>query len=358
MFLDPEHLSQSDTLALFRRLKLVHLAASGQRGPVLRTVHPIVFDGELYFHGSPKGEKMELLDQPAMLTCEDLLATIPSTWIHPERACPATSYFYSAHAHGALVGIEDVQVKAVVLQQMMQDYQPGGEYRTITATDPMYAAAVRGIAVVKLADAVLIGRRKVGQNRPAPTRMAVMRHLWERGKGTDLRAVDAMIDAVPEQLPAFLRGPGGERFVVAPSEGDVGGAVELLHGTYWNGGVPEDVLGQAQLGSAAWIVARDGDAVVATARAVSDGAKYAYVMDVCVREDRRGRGLGKQLIALLLDHPAVRTCRRVELHTKDAMPVYEHFGFGPMVDPGWRVGMRLVRLSGPSSLGNACPTSG
>ena len=343
MFLDPEHLSQSDSLDLFRRIKLVHLAATGEDGPVLRTVHPIVYQGELYFHGSPKGEKMELLGQSAMLTCEDILATIPSTWIHPGRACPATSYFYSAHARGTLVGVTDIEAKAAVLQQMMEDYQPGGGYRTIRHDDPMYAAAVKGIAVVKLADAIIVGRRKVGQNRPAATRMAVMRHLWDRGLARDLAAMDAMIDGSPEQLPEFLTGPGKERFVGAPTEADLSGALELLRGVYWNVGVAESALARAQTGSTAWVVARDGNEVVATARAISDGAKFAYVMDVCVREDRRGRGLGKALVTLLLDHPSVRNCRRVELHTKDAMPVYAALGFGPMIDPDWRVGMRLVR---------------
>lgn len=343
MFLDPEHLSQADTLSLFQRLKLVHLSASGETVPVLRTVHPIVFGEELYFHGAPRGEKMELIGKPATLTCEDVLATIPSTWIHPERACPATSYFYSAHAHGTLESVTDVQVKAAILQQMMVDYQPAGGYAPITHSDPMYAVAIRGIAVVKLANAVLIGRRKVGQNRPAATRMAVMGQLWQRGKGHDLRALDAMIDAAPEQLPDFLRGARGERVVAAPSDLDAGQAAELLAGTYWNTGVSVAALMAAQQASSAWLVARLDGQVVATARAVSDGIKYAYIMDVCVHPDHRGRGLGRQIVGLLLDHPAVRQCRRVELHTKDAMPVYAALGFGALIDPDWRVGMRLVR---------------
>lgn len=357
MFLDPEHLDLDATLDLFRRLKLVHLAASGGHGPVLRTVHPIVHRGELYFHGAPRGEKSELLGRPATMTCEDLLATIPSHWIHPERACPATSYFYSGHAHGVLEAVEDVDAKAAVLQQMMADYQPGGGHRPITAADPMYAAAVRGIAVVKLANATLIGRRKVGQNRPPDTRMAVMTQLWRRGAAGDLRAIDAMIDATPEQVPAVLRGPGGERFVASPGPDEIPGVVTLLRDSYWNKTIAEDDLVRAQTGSGAWVVARStgGGAagqggrageVVGTARAITDGAKLAYVMDVCVRADQRGRGLGAALMRCLLDHPAVRGCHRVELHTRDAMTLYERLGFTRSVDPDWRVAMR--RLAQPA----------
>ncbi len=346
MFLDPEHLDTAQTLDLFRSLKLVHLAATGDDGPVLRTVHPIVYEGELYFHGAPRGEKMELLGQPAMITCEDVLATIPSSWIHPERACPATSYFLSAHARGTLEGVDDLRVKAAVLQQMMADYQPEGGHRPITAADPMYAAAVRGIAVVKLAGATLVGRRKVGQNRPAETRQAVMRHLWTRGQGNDLRAIDAMIDAEPTQLPAFLSGPARERLAVSPTAADLEGAVNLLvQHSYWYNHDVREVATRAHRGSCAWVVAREGDQVVGTARAVGDNARFAYVMDVCVRPESRGRGLATRLMELLLDHPAIRQCQRVELHTRDAMRVYERLGFGPLVDPDWRVAMRLVRAA-------------
>ena len=341
MFLDVEHLSPVETLALFERARLVHLAAEGEEGPVLRAVHPVVVDGVLHFHGSPRGEKMEVLGRPAVIVTEEVLATLPSTWQHAERACPATTYFRSAHARGTLEAVDDPVAKARVLQAMMVVYQPEGGYRPITHDDPMYAAAVRNIAVVRLANATLVGRRKVGQNKSPEVRRAIMRQLWKRGAPGDLAALDAMVDATPEQCPAFLS-HGTARFVTQP-RAHVDAVVALLSGAYWQRGASSDRIGRMHLGSAAWVVAVDGGEVVASARAVSDTAKYAYVMDVIVRADRRGQGLGRALTACLLDHPAVRDCARVELHTRDAQGVYAALGFGPMVDPEWRVGMRLAR---------------
>ncbi len=71
-------------------------------------------------------------------------------------------------------------------------------------------------------------------------------------------------------------------------------------------------------------------ALVATARAIADGGKYAWVYDVCVRGDWRGRGLGKAVTRLLLEHPAVRSCRVVRLGTRDAQSLYAGFGFVPL----------------------------
>ncbi len=341
MFLDVEYLSSAETLALFERARLVHLAAEGEQGPVLRAVHPVVVDGVIHFHGSPRGEKMEVIGRPAVIVTEEVLATLPSTWQHAERACPATTYFRSAHARGTLEAVDDPVAKARVLQTMMEVYQPEGGYRTITHDDPMYAAAVRNIAVVRLANATLVGRRKVGQNKSPEVRLGIMARLWHRGAPGDLAALDAMVDATPAQCPAFLS-HGTARFVTQPMA-HVDAVVALLSGAYWQRGATPERIRRMHLGSAAWVVAVEGGEVVASARAVSDTAKYAYVMDVIVRADRRGRGLGRAITRCLLDHPAVRDCARVELHTRDAQGVYAALGFRPMVDPEWRVGMRLGR---------------
>ena len=68
-------------------------------------------------------------------------------------------------------------------------------------------------------------------------------------------------------------------------------------------------------------------AVKSAARALSDGAKCAWVWDVVVREELRGRGLGKAVMRLLLDHPRVRTARVVRLQTRDAQGLYRQLGF-------------------------------
>ena len=105
----------------------------------------------------------------------------------------------------------------------------------------------------------------------------------------------------------------------------------MLAGEYWNDVFTRDELVRAHLGAAAWVGLRDQrGALIGTARAVTDSAKYAWIYDVCVRSDWRGRGAGKVMMRLLLDHPSVRGCRVVRLGTRDAQALYAGFGFLPL----------------------------
>jgi GNAT superfamily N-acetyltransferase len=115
---------------------------------------------------------------------------------------------------------------------------------------------------------------------------------------------------------------------VARVDDVVAQVVALLRGAYWNDQFGDDDIARAHRGSQAWVGATDdAGVVIATARAISDGGKYAWIYDVMVAEPWRGKGLGGALVRLLVDHPAVRGARRMCLGTKDAHAVYRPFGF-------------------------------
>ena len=56
---------------------------------------------------------------------------------------------------------------------------------------------------------------------------------------------------------------------------------------------------------------------------------FAYLADVFVLAEHRGRGLGVWLMATMLAHSDLQGLRRVFLVTADAHGLYERFGFGP-----------------------------
>lgn len=79
----------------------------------------------------------------------------------------------------------------------------------------------------------------------------------------------------------------------------------------------------------AWRVVGCYDAagqMVGFARAFSDGVSGAYLADVFVREEHRGRGLGKALVHEMIENGPGRLFRWM-LHTDDAHGIYREFGF-------------------------------
>ena len=102
--------------------------------------------------------------------------------------------------------------------------------------------------------------------------------------------------------------------------------------TYWGRGRSRDVVKRSIENSLAFGVYH-GDRQVAFARIVTDYATFAWVADVFVMPDYRGRGLSKWLMEVIIAHPRLQGFRRWVLATKDAHGLYERFGFSELHRP-------------------------
>ena len=76
-----------------------------------------------------------------------------------------------------------------------------------------------------------------------------------------------------------------------------------------------------------------GERQIGFARVVSDKATFAYIGDVFILDEFRGRGLSKLLMQSMLEHPELQGLRRWILATKDAHGLYEQFGFSVLKFP-------------------------
>ncbi|HEX3814151.1 MAG TPA: GNAT family N-acetyltransferase [Mycobacteriales bacterium] len=70
------------------------------------------------------------------------------------------------------------------------------------------------------------------------------------------------------------------------------------------------------------------DRTIGFARAVSDGVALAYLADVFVLPEFRGRGLGVELVRVMVEDGPGHDLRWM-LHTADAHGLYARFGFAP-----------------------------
>ena len=100
----------------------------------------------------------------------------------------------------------------------------------------------------------------------------------------------------------------------------------FLSGSYWSPGIRYEVVKRAIEGSLSFGI-YEAEKQVGYARVITDTATFAYLADVFVDENYRGRGLGKWLIDTIMSHPDLQDLRRIILATKDAHKLYEQCGF-------------------------------
>ena len=76
-----------------------------------------------------------------------------------------------------------------------------------------------------------------------------------------------------------------------------------------------------------------GGRQIGFARVVSDFATFAYLGDVFVLDEFRGRGVSKRLMKEIIAHPRLQGLRRWLLATRDAHGLYEQFEFASLKFP-------------------------
>lgn len=113
--------------------------------------------------------------------------------------------------------------------------------------------------------------------------------------------------------------------------------VDLVHQylseeSYWATKIPRDVFERSIANSMCFAVF-DAGRQVAFARVITDNAVFAYVADVFVLPEHRGRGVSKLMMSAIREHPQLQGLRRWHLVTRDAHGLYKHYGFEPLRHP-------------------------
>jgi GNAT superfamily N-acetyltransferase len=107
---------------------------------------------------------------------------------------------------------------------------------------------------------------------------------------------------------------------------------KFLSGSYWAKDIPVETVKRAIDNSFCFGVYK-GNQQAGFARVVTDFAVIAYVGDVFILEEERGKGLSKMLMKAIVEHPQLQGLRRIILATRDAHELYAQFGFKPLVFP-------------------------
>lgn len=106
----------------------------------------------------------------------------------------------------------------------------------------------------------------------------------------------------------------------------------FLTNSYWSKGIKFETVKRSVENSLCFGVYAN-KRQIGFARVVSDFATIAYLADVFILEEYRGRGLSRFLLEFVMNYPSVKNVRAWMLATTDAHGLYEKFGFHPLDKP-------------------------
>ncbi|MBL0141056.1 MAG: GNAT family N-acetyltransferase [Betaproteobacteria bacterium] len=130
---------------------------------------------------------------------------------------------------------------------------------------------------------------------------------------------------------------------------DVNAIHAFLSKTYWSPEIPVQVVDRAARNSMCFGVRLNGEQV-AFARVVTDKATFAYLADVYVLEEHRGKGVSRLLLDSVFQHPDLQGLRRFLLATRDAHGLYTRYGFTPLAKPS-----RMMEAHNPDAYAKPAP---
>jgi GNAT superfamily N-acetyltransferase len=75
------------------------------------------------------------------------------------------------------------------------------------------------------------------------------------------------------------------------------------------------------------------DKQIGFARVITDYVVFAYLMDVFITEEHRGKGFSSILISAMMEEPVLKEVKIWRLATSDAHFLYDKFGFKALAHP-------------------------
>lgn len=117
-----------------------------------------------------------------------------------------------------------------------------------------------------------------------------------------------------------------------PAHVDLDVVTAFLSRSYWAVGIPREIVARAVRGSLCFSL-RENRRQIGFARVITDHTTFAYLADVFVLSEYRGRGLATWLVECVVGHPDLQGLRRWMLATRDAHALYARFGFEPLARP-------------------------
>lgn len=150
----------------------------GNGYPQVIPMNFVYYDGVIYMHSHPFGEKLDNIRRNPNVGFEvdQHICFLPSYYFHPTDASQADTLYISVVIKGKAEIVDRIEEKALALNALMEKYQKEGRYEALDAYMPL----VHEVAIIRIVPKDMRGKYKIGQHWARPYRLKMARNIIER----------------------------------------------------------------------------------------------------------------------------------------------------------------------------------
>ena len=167
------------------------LATVGADGyPYITPVNYVFFEGSIFFHCAPAGEKLDnIAREPKVCFEVDIpLAYLDAGFYPDRRSCGLHQLYHCVIIRGVASLVPNGPRKAAVLNALVAHHELGGDFAPVSEDMPDCKAC----KVVEVKPASITAKSDLVQNKSPEDRLAIARHLKGRGRPGDRQAAAAL----------------------------------------------------------------------------------------------------------------------------------------------------------------------
>jgi nitroimidazol reductase NimA-like FMN-containing flavoprotein (pyridoxamine 5'-phosphate oxidase superfamily) len=183
---DPEEIQR-----ILSSTNIGRLATNGADGyPYITPVNFVCLEGNIYFHSSTKGEKLENIARDSQVCFEvDVPLAYLDVDFNPDRPiCYLHQFYHCIIIRGKASLIPDGEMKATALNALVAKHENTTNRKQVTRDMPAYQAC----AVVEIRPSSITAKSDLAQDRSEDDRRVIAEYLTKRDLPGDRETVEAM----------------------------------------------------------------------------------------------------------------------------------------------------------------------
>ncbi len=167
------------------------MATVGADGyPYITPVNFVFFQGCIYFHCAPKGEKLDNIKRDSRVCFEvDVPLAYLDIGFDPSRpTCHLHQFYHCIIIRGTASLVEDVSLKLDALNALIRKHEPDVTFVPVAEETPQ----VKACEVVEIRPEIITAKSDLAQGKGEGVRMRIARYFDGRGLPGDAETVEAM----------------------------------------------------------------------------------------------------------------------------------------------------------------------